>query len=197
MSRKALFRSSVLFVLLIALAPLLLTAALLVIATSHGPALFNQERVGLNKKIFKVMKFRTMVVDAEVRQAALESLNEAQGPAFKIQNDPRVTTLGKFLRKSSIDELPQLINVLKGDMSLVGPRPLPLRDYAGFEEDWHRRRLSVRPGITGLWQVSERNHTSFDRWMKLDMMYIDQWSIWFDIKIILRTIPAVLRGSGE
>ena len=183
--------------LLITLSPLLLATALAVLVTSPGPALFSQKRVGLNKKMFNVLKFRTMVADAEVRQAALESMNEAQGPAFKIQKDPRITSIGSFLRKSSIDELPQLINVLKGDMSLVGPRPLPMRDYAGFEEDWHRRRLSVRPGITGLWQVKDRNHASFDKWMKLDMMYIDQWSLWLDIKIILMTIPAVLRGSGE
>lgn len=184
-------------ILLVALSPLMALASFLIVATSPGPAIFAQERVGHNKKIFRVLKFRTMVADAEVRQVALESMNEAEGPAFKMANDPRVTSIGKFLRKSSIDELPQLINVLKGEMSLVGPRPLPLRDYSGFEEDWHRRRLSVKPGITGLWQVIDRDHDSFERWMKLDMLYIDQWSFWLDLKIILKTIPAVLKGSGE
>jgi exopolysaccharide biosynthesis polyprenyl glycosylphosphotransferase len=183
--------------LLALLSPLLLTVAILVGFSSHGPVLFAQERVGLNKKIFRMLKFRTMVVDAEVRQAALEALNEAEGPAFKISRDPRITTVGRILRKASIDELPQLLNVIKGDMSLVGPRPLPLRDYAGFQEDWHRRRLSVRPGITGLWQVKDRDHSSFDNWMKLDMQYINQWSLMLDFKILLETIPAVLRGSGE
>ena len=144
-----------------------------------------------------MLKFRSMVAEAEVQQAALESLNEAQGPVFKIHHDPRITPIGRFLRKSSIDELPQLMNVIKGDMSLVGPRPLPLRDYAGFKEDWHRRRLSVRPGITGLWQVKDRDHSSFDSWMKLDMQYIDHWSLALDLKILLLTVPAVLRGSGE
>lgn len=183
--------------LLILLSPFLLVTGLLVALTSPGPALFTQQRVGMNKKSFRMIKFRTMVADAEVRQAALESMNEAQGPAFKIHNDPRITPVGSVLRKTSIDELPQLINVFKGEMSLVGPRPLPLRDYAGFKQDWHRRRLSVRPGITGLWQVKDRNHKSFDRWMQLDMQYIDEWSFGLDLKILLQTIPAVLRGSGE
>jgi len=182
---------------LIILAPVLLLAAISVAFSSPGPIFFSQERVGLNKKIFSMLKFRTMVADAELRQGALESMNEAAGPAFKIRNDPRITPIGRFLRKFSIDELPQLINVIKGDMSLVGPRPLPLRDYAGFQEDWHRRRLSVRPGITGLWQVKDRDHNSFETWMKLDIQYIDQWSLLLDLKILLQTIPAVLRGSGE
>ena len=144
-----------------------------------------------------MFKFRTMVEDAEQRQAALECFNEATGPAFKIKDDPRITPVGKFLRKSSIDELPQLINVIKGEMSLVGPRPLPLRDYAGFSEDWHRRRVSVQPGITGLWQVNSRDHSSFDEWMKLDLDYIDQWSLLLDVKVMLKTVPALLKGSGE
>jgi exopolysaccharide biosynthesis polyprenyl glycosylphosphotransferase len=183
--------------LVVLLSPIFAAAALAITMTSQGPIIFSQERVGLNKKIFRVFKFRTMVTDAEFRQGALEAVNEASGPAFKIQNDPRITTIGGFLRKFSIDELPQLFNVLRGEMSLVGPRPLPLRDYAGFDEDWHRRRLSVPPGITGLWQVTDRNHSSFEKWMKLDMQYIDQWSIWLDLKIIALTIPAVLRGSGR
>jgi lipopolysaccharide/colanic/teichoic acid biosynthesis glycosyltransferase len=118
------------------------------------------------------------------------------GPVFKIKDDPRITRVGRLLRKTSIDELPQLINVVKGDMSLVGPRPLPLRDYRGFDQDWQRRRFSVRPGITCLWQVNGRSDVSFENWMKLDMSYIDSWSLWLDIQILMRTIPAVIRGSG-
>ena len=137
-----------------------------------------------------------MVADAEAKLAALEELNEVDGPAFKIKDDPRITGIGKFLRKTSIDELPQLINVLKGEMSLVGPRPLPVRDYNGFDQDWQRRRFSVRPGITCLWQINGRCSVSFSEWMKMDMQYIDQWSFWLDLKILVLTIPAALRGSG-
>jgi lipopolysaccharide/colanic/teichoic acid biosynthesis glycosyltransferase len=141
-------------------------------------------------------KFRTMTQDAEKTLQALEHKNEVSGPVFKIENDPRVTPVGKILRRTSIDELPQLLNVLKGDMSLVGPRPLPERDYAGFDQDWHRRRFSVRPGITCLWQVNGRNSVPFDKWMELDMKYIDDWSLWLDFKILATTIPAVLRRRG-
>ena len=182
--------------LLLGLSPLLLLIALVVKITSPGPVLFVQERIGLNKRRFPCYKFRSMVSDAENRQAALESLNEVSGPVFKIENDPRITDIGRILRKTSMDELPQLINVLKGEMSLVGPRALPVRDYNGFREDWHRRRFSVRPGITGLWQVSGRSSVSFERWMELDMRYIDQWSLWLDARILAQTIPAVLRGTG-
>ncbi|KKL13886.1 hypothetical protein LCGC14_2521260 [marine sediment metagenome] len=137
-----------------------------------------------------------MVEGAEENQAELEDLNQVKGAAFKIDNDPRITPIGKYLRKLSIDEIPQLINVLLGDMSLVGPRPLSVRDYNGFELDWQRRRFSVRPGITCLWQVNGRHNISFEKWMKLDLEYIDKWSLLLDFSILLRTIPAVLRGSG-
>jgi lipopolysaccharide/colanic/teichoic acid biosynthesis glycosyltransferase len=137
-----------------------------------------------------------MVVDAEQRLASLESMNEVTGPVFKIKRDPRVTPVGRFLRKSSLDELPQLFNVLKGEMSLVGPRPLAVRDYGGITEDWQRRRLSVLPGITCLWQVQGRNSIPFDRWMELDLQYIDNWSLLLDLKICMKTIPAVISGAG-
>ncbi len=178
------------------LTPLFLIVSLWIKFTSPGPVFFFQERVGLSKRRFRLVKFRTMVADAEKRMAEIEHLNEVSGPVFKIKNDPRITPIGRILRKMSIDELPQLFNVLKGDMSLVGPRPLPVRDYKGFDEDWHRRRFSVRPGITCLWQVNGRSNTSFDDWMKLDMEYIDHWSLALDLKILLETIPAVLIGSG-
>jgi len=184
------------FLALLLLSPVFLLAALIVRLTSPGPVFFVQERVGLNKRRFRMIKFRTMVADAERRQREIESLNEAAGPVFKIRNDPRVTPVGKFLRKTSIDELPQLFNVLKGDMSLVGPRPLPERDYNGFHQDWQRRRFSVRPGITCLWQINGRNTCPFEKWMQLDMQYIDQWSLGLDFKILAKTIPAVVKGAG-
>jgi exopolysaccharide biosynthesis polyprenyl glycosylphosphotransferase len=182
--------------LLIILGPILFIVAILVKLDSPGQVFFVQERVGLNKRKFKMYKFRTMVADAEKGQSDLEKHNEADGPVFKIKNDPRITRLGRYLRKASIDELPQLLNVLNGDMSLVGPRPLPNRDYQGFDQDWLRRRFSVRPGITCLWQINGRSSVSFKEWMLLDMRYIDSWSFWLDLKILAMTIPAVLRGSG-
>jgi len=182
--------------LIIGLAPVLLLTALLIKLTSPGPIFFRQRRLGLNKRIFYIFKFRTMVADAEQQQNELEELNEVTGPVFKIRNDPRTTPLGRFLRKTSIDELPQLFNVVKGEMSLVGPRPLPVRDYQGFDQDWQRRRFTVRPGITCLWQVNGRSAIPFEQWMELDMQYIDKWSLWLDLKILYRTIPAVLKGSG-
>jgi len=182
--------------LIVLLSPLFLVVALLIRLSSPGPVFFVQKRLGLNKRRFSMYKFRTMVADAEQKIHELQDLNEVSGPVFKIRNDPRITPVGRFLRKTSIDELPQLFNVLKGEMSLVGPRPLPVRDYEGFDQDWQRRRFSVVPGITCLWQVNGRSSISFDKWMELDMQYIDQWSLWLDFKILARTIPAVLKGSG-
>jgi exopolysaccharide biosynthesis polyprenyl glycosylphosphotransferase len=177
---------------LVLLAPLLLCVAIGIKLSMPGPVFFVQKRVGLNKRLFSLFKFRTMVVDAEARLKEIEHLNQVEGPVFKIEKDPRVTRFGEFLRKTSLDELPQLLNVLFGDMSLVGPRPLPLRDYEGFDDDSHRRRLSVRPGITCLWQVRGRNSIPFDQWMKLDLEYIDNWSLWLDLKLMLETVPVVL-----
>jgi lipopolysaccharide/colanic/teichoic acid biosynthesis glycosyltransferase len=137
-----------------------------------------------------------MVMNAEKLMVELEAMNEVNGPVFKIKNDPRRTRVGGFLRRTSIDELPQLLNVVMGDMSLVGPRPLPVRDYEGFSVDWQRRRFSIRPGITCLWQVHGRSDISFDKWMELDLQYMDEWSLWLDLKILARTVPAVLKGSG-
>ena len=181
---------------LLCLSPVLFVAAIAIKLTSPGPIFFLQERIGFNKRRFKIFKFRTMVPNAEKLMAKLEQHNEAQGPVFKMKNDPRITPIGKFLRKSSIDELPQLLNVLNGDMSLVGPRPLPVRDYEGFNEDWQRRRFSVKPGITCLWQVNGRSGITFDQWMLLDLQYMDEWSLWLDFKILAKTVPAVLRGAG-
>lgn len=182
--------------LMVILAPLSALVAVAIKLTSRGPVIFTQERVGLNNRRFQLYKFRTMVVDAEERQRDIEHLNELSGPVFKIRNDPRLTSVGKFLRKASIDELPQFYNVLRGDMSLVGPRPLSVRDYNKFDREWRRRRFSVRPGITCLWQVNGRSSIPFEKWMDLDMEYIDHWSLKLDFKILGKTIPAVLRGIG-
>jgi exopolysaccharide biosynthesis polyprenyl glycosylphosphotransferase len=182
--------------LLIVLAPVFVVVSLLIKLTSHGPVLFAQKRVGVNKREFTMFKFRTMVHGAEAVQENLQHLNEMTGPVFKIKNDPRITRLGRVLRRTSIDEFPQLFNVLKGDMSLVGPRAMSVRDYQFFSEDWQRRRFSVPPGITCLWQIRGRNSVPFEQWMVLDMQYIDGWSLWLDLKILALTIPAVLRGSG-
>ena len=182
--------------LLVILSPLLAAVALAIKFMSKGPVLFRQERIGFNKRRFLIYKFRTMVPNADKMLPDLESLNEVAGPVFKIKNDPRMTPIGRLLRRTSIDELPQLYNVLQGDMSLVGPRPLPVRDYEGFSEDWQRRRFSIRPGITCLWQVNGRSSISFEQWMQLDLQYIDEWSLWLDFKILARTVPAVLKGSG-
>jgi len=182
--------------ILVLLSPLFLLIALMIKRDSPGPVFFSQYRLGKNKRLFRLYKFRTMVRHAEEKMRELEHLNEVSGPVFKIKDDPRISRIGRFLRKTSIDELPQLVNVLKGDMSLVGPRPLPGRDYNGFSQDWHRRRFSVRPGITCLWQINGRSTVQFDKWMELDMEYIDHWSLTLDLKILLKTIPAVIKGSG-
>jgi exopolysaccharide biosynthesis polyprenyl glycosylphosphotransferase len=182
--------------LIVLLTPLMVGVAVAIKLTSEGPIFFPQDRIGINKRRFRIYKFRTMVPDAEKLIASLETRNEVSGPVFKMKNDPRITPIGRFLRRSSIDELPQLLNVLKGDMSLVGPRPLPVRDYEGFNEDWQRRRFSVKPGITCLWQINGRSGISFDQWMLLDLQYMDEWSLWLDFKILAKTVPAVLKGTG-
>jgi len=183
--------------LLILVAPLLLLVAMLIKLTSPGPVLFRQTRCGLNGRPFTMLKFRSMVTDAEQRKMELALLNEMEGPVFKVSNDPRITRLGKFLRRFSIDELPQLLNVLRGEMSLVGPRPLPEDEVKRFDDLAHRRRLSVKPGLTCLWQISGRNEVrDFKDWVRLDLEYIDNWSLWLDLKILWRTIPAVLSGAG-
>lgn len=182
--------------MLIVLSPLMLVIAFLIKLTSPGPVFFIQERVGLNKRRFRMFKFRTMAADAQAKQKELEGLNEAAGPVFKMRNDPRVTPLGKWLRKTSLDELPQLLNILLGDLSLVGPRPLPERDFKRFNKLWFNRRFSVKPGITCIWQISGRSETSFDKWILQDLEYIDKWSLALDLKILLKTIPSVVRGTG-
>jgi exopolysaccharide biosynthesis polyprenyl glycosylphosphotransferase len=180
---------------LVLLSPLFGITALAIKATSKGPVFFVQKRLGYNGRIFNCLKFRTMVKDAEQLKMGLEKLNEMDGPVFKIRSDPRVTRVGRFLRRASLDELPQLINVLKGDMSLVGPRPaIPAEVQAYKLED--RRRLSMRPGITCLWQVSGRNNVGFEKWMELDRAYVDQWSLGLDFRILAKTLAAVVKGEG-
>ncbi len=177
------------------LLPLLLVVIALIKLTSRGGVFFRQERVGLNGHTFNMLKFRSMVVNAEALKAQLARSNEQSGPVFKMRNDPRVTAVGRFIRKYSIDELPQLINVLRGDMSVVGPRPPVPAEVAKYEA-WQRRRLAVRPGLTCIWQVSGRNQISFDEWMYLDMQYIDHWSLAQDLSLVFRTVPVVITGRG-
>ncbi len=184
------------FLSLMILWPAFAVIAAAIKLSSPGPVFFVQQRFGLNKRRFGMIKFRSMSVDAEQRQAALEHLNETAGPIFKIRCDPRVTRVGAFLRSSSLDELPQLINVVKGEMSLVGPRPLPTRDVERFSEPWLMRRFSVKPGITGLWQVSGRSNTDFDDAIQLDLRYIDRWSPLLDLRILAQTLGAVIRRKG-
>jgi exopolysaccharide biosynthesis polyprenyl glycosylphosphotransferase len=170
--------------------------ALAIKLDSRGPVFFIQERVGLVKRRFRMFKFRTMVDGAERMQAQVEHLNEASGPIFKIANDPRVTRVGHFLRRTSLDELPQIFNILRGQMSLVGPRPMSLRDVQLFDRGIQRKRFSVKPGLTCVWQVSGRSLLPFSKWLELDLYYIENWSLGLDLKILLRTIPVVLRGTG-
>jgi exopolysaccharide biosynthesis polyprenyl glycosylphosphotransferase len=177
--------------------PVIPVIALAIKITSPGPVLFRQKRSGINGTPFTIYKFRTMNTNAEQFKHELEAMNEMSGPVFKVTNDPRVTPIGRFLRKYSLDELPQLFNVLRSEMSLVGPRPLPVDEVKRFDNLAHRRRLSVKPGLTCLWQISGRNQISdFKDWVRLDLEYIDHWTIWLDLKILLLTIPAVLRGTG-
>lgn len=188
--------SGALFLLVLTM-PFLLLVAALIRLTSPGPVLFRQQRSGLNGRAFTLYKFRTMVTNAEQLKHELQAINEMSGPVFKVTNDPRVTRIGRLLRKFSIDELPQLYNVLRGEMSLVGPRPLPVDEVRRFDDLAHRRRLSVKPGLTCLWQISGRNNVSdFRDWVRLDLEYIDNWSLWLDLKILWRTVPIVLTGAG-
>lgn len=182
-------------VLLIVFSPLILAAVMAIKATSNGPVLFTQTRSGMNGRKFKLYKFRTMIVGAEVKRRELEKMNEMDGPVFKIKKDPRITAVGRMLRKLSIDEIPQLFNILKGDMSIVGPRP-PLPVEVELYKMWQRRRLSLKPGLTCIWQVSGRNRIQFEKWMEMDLEYIDQWSLWLDTKILVRTVFVVLFGYG-
>jgi exopolysaccharide biosynthesis polyprenyl glycosylphosphotransferase len=198
---KGLFLKRVMDVLgasagLVLLSPLLLLIAAAVKLDSPGPVFFGQERVGLGRRRFRMWKFRTMVPDAEGKLGTLESQNEVQGAAFKLSHDPRVTRVGHVLRRLSLDELPQLFNVLAGEMSVVGPRPLPIRDVDRIESRWQERRFSMKPGLTCLWQVNGRHEISFDHWMELDLQYIDNWSTVLDVEILVKTLPAVLRGTG-
>ena len=181
---------------LVLLSPLLLGAALAIRFSDGSPILFRQTRVGLHGRPFEMIKFRTMVVGAEEQLEDVLHLNEREGAAFKATNDPRITPVGRFLRRTSIDELPQLWNVLVGTMSLVGPRPPLPREVAEYDI-WHRRRLSMKPGITGLWQIEARHEPDFDRWVEHDLIYIDGWSIWLDVKILVRTLPALLTHGGH
>ena len=183
-------------IILVIFGPLLmLPTALLIKLTSPGPVLFKQKRCGHNGRVFTMYKFRSMVDNAEQLRVELEAFNEMDGPVFKSSHDPRITTIGKIIRRRSIDELPQLFNVLQGHMSLVGPRPPIPQEVARYER-WQRRRLSMKPGMTCLWQISGRNEVSFEDWMKLDLTYIDNWSLLLDLKILLKTVPVVLLGRG-
>jgi lipopolysaccharide/colanic/teichoic acid biosynthesis glycosyltransferase len=177
--------------------PIMLFVALAILVSDGSPAIFRQSRAGAYGKPFVIFKFRTMRRDADAERDGLRAVNEvAGGASFKMTNDPRVTRLGTWLRKTSIDELPQLWNVLLGEMSLVGPRPHPFDDVAGYQP-WQFRRLSVKPGLTGLWQIEGRAETDFDRWVEKDLQYIDGWSLWTDLEIIVRTIPAILKRTGR
>jgi exopolysaccharide biosynthesis polyprenyl glycosylphosphotransferase len=192
---KRIFDVVIAGLLVIILSPLAIVVSMLIKITSKGSIFYIQERIGYNGRLFKCIKFRTMVENADELKKDLIQFNEIAGPVFKIKKDPRITKIGRILRKTSIDELPQLINVIKGDMSLVGPRP-PIPSEVNEYELRDRRRLSIRPGITCIWQIEGRNSISFDQWMELDKQYIDNWSLWLDLKILAKTIPAVFKGSG-
>jgi exopolysaccharide biosynthesis polyprenyl glycosylphosphotransferase len=181
--------------LLVLLSPVLTAAAIAVRISSRGPIVYRSMRPGIGGVPFACLKFRTMYRDADQRQADLESLNEASGALFKMRRDPRMTPVGRFLRRYSIDELPQLYNVLRGQMSLVGPRPLPERDFQHLEE-WHKKRYLVTPGITGLWQVSGRSELDFDDLVRLDFLYLERWSVFLDLSILVKTVPAVFSRRG-
>jgi lipopolysaccharide/colanic/teichoic acid biosynthesis glycosyltransferase len=180
---------------LILFSPVMILAAVMIRLTSRGPAIFTQKRHGLGGRQFTIYKFRTMVADAERIKPSLRPMSEQDGPAFKLTNDPRVTWVGKLLRSTSLDELPQFFNVLLGDMSLVGPRPLPLEESDGCNQ-WQRRRLDVTPGLTCIWQVNGRSTVTFDEWMRMDMQYIERRSFWQDVKILAMTVPAVVFKRG-
>jgi exopolysaccharide biosynthesis polyprenyl glycosylphosphotransferase len=192
---KRLFDVFLVFTAIVLLAPMLVVVALAVKLTSDGPVLFSQVRVGKGGRLFRFYKFRSMVTNAEALKLGLMPQNEKDGPIFKMQRDPRVTKVGRFLRKYSIDELPQLLNVLNGDMSLVGPRPPVPSEVVQYEE-WQLRRLSVTPGLTCIWQTSGRSRTTFDEWMRMDLQYIDNWSFWLDLKLIAKTFKAVIDADG-
>jgi exopolysaccharide biosynthesis polyprenyl glycosylphosphotransferase len=194
---KHLFDRAVALVVLVLFSWLFLAIAVAIKTTSKGPIIFRQARGGKNGRPFTMLKFRTMVTDAEMQQDELRRMNQMEGPVFKVDRDPRITPIGRFLRKTSLDELPQFWNILRGEMSLVGPRPLPMYEVKKFETTAQRRRLSMKPGLTCLWQIKGRNKiTSFREWVKLDLEYIDNWSLWLDAKILARTVPVVLFGSG-
>ncbi len=178
------------------LIPIFLLVAIAIKLDSPGPVFFIQQRVGMRKHLFRMYKFRSMYMDAEEKLKDIEHLNEAEGPIFKIKNDPRITRVGKFLRKTSVDELPQLINVLLGDMSLVGPRPMSIRDVDLFDHGIQRKRFSVQPGLTCIWQISGRSDLPFEKWLELDLEYIDNWSFWLDLKILIKTLPIVICSTG-
>jgi lipopolysaccharide/colanic/teichoic acid biosynthesis glycosyltransferase len=192
---KRSFDIAVSALLILVLSPILGAIALAIRLTSRGGAIYRSSRPGIGGVAFDCFKFRTMYEDAEIRQGDLEELNEKAGALFKIRDDPRVTPVGRLLRRWSLDELPQLFNVLRGEMSLVGPRPLPHRDYQRLD-DWHRKRYLVLPGMTGLWQVSGRSELDFDELVRLDFLYLERWSVFLDLSIMLKTIPAVLRRHG-
>jgi exopolysaccharide biosynthesis polyprenyl glycosylphosphotransferase len=182
---------------LIILSPVFLVIGILVKLSSEGPVFYQWNVMGFNKKLFRSWKFRTMIVNADEMKEKLTDFNEMKGPVFKIKNDPRITGVGRFLRKFSLDELPQLWSVFKGDMSLVGPRPAFPHELARYES-WHRRKLSIKPGITCLWQANGRNAINdFNEWVRMDLEYVDNWSLWLDFKILLKTIGAVLGGTGK